>query len=98
MKKYIGLLILVCFFSCTNEDGNLKIIQGNAIGTTYSVRYLSDKHIDFENKIDSLITEINKSLSTYIPTSDISRINLSSLSILFPNPIIFIINKIQNLD
>ena len=81
MKKYIGLLIFVCCFSCTKADNNLKIIKGNAIGTTYSVRYLSDEHIDFEGEIDSLITNINKSLSTYIPTSDISRVNLGDTTV-----------------
>jgi thiamine biosynthesis lipoprotein len=75
MKKYFSLLFLVCLFSCKNEKNTLNIIEGNAIGTTYSVRYLSNSDINFESKIDSLITILNKSVSTYSKTSDISKIN-----------------------
>ena len=75
MRKYLGFIIVLLLFSCNNEDDNLKIIRGNAIGTTFSIRYLSASTINFESKIDSLIKAINKSTSTYIPTSDISRIN-----------------------
>jgi thiamine biosynthesis lipoprotein len=75
MNKFISFLILVLLFSCKNEKENLKIIEGNAIGTTFSVRYISDETLNFEKKIDSLITILNKSVSTYIATSDISKIN-----------------------
>jgi len=75
MKKFIFLIVVCCFFSCKNKENNLKIIQGNAIGTTFSIRYVDSSEVNFEPKIDSLIKAINKSTSTYIPTSDISKIN-----------------------
>ena len=75
MKKFVILIFVFCFVSCKNKEGNLKIIEGNAIGTTFSIRYLDDGDLDFKPKIDSLIKAINKSTSTYIPTSDISKIN-----------------------
>ena len=75
MKKYLGFIVVLLLFSCNNKEHNLKVIKGNAIGTTFSIRYLSASTINFESKIDSLIKAINKSTSTYIPTSDISRIN-----------------------
>jgi len=75
MKKYIFLILILFLFSCNNQDDNLKIIEGNAIGTSFSIRYLDRSNIDFTPKIDGLIKAINKSTSTYIPTSDISRIN-----------------------
>jgi len=75
MKKFVILFFVFCFVSCKNKEDNLKIIQGNAIGTTFSIRYLDEGDLDFKPKIDSLIKAINKSTSTYIPTSDISRIN-----------------------
>jgi len=75
MKNYILLIAILFLYSCNNQNGNLKTIQGNAIGTSYSIRYLDDSNFNFSSKIDSLIKAINKSTSTYIPTSDISRIN-----------------------
>lgn len=75
MKKYAVIIIVFLFFSCNNKENNLKVLQGNAIGTTFSIRYVDARNIDFEPKIDSLIKAINKSTSTYIPTSDISKIN-----------------------
>jgi len=76
MKNLLFLSVLVLFFSCSKKNtSQLKTLQGDAIGTTFSIKYIEDSTIDFETKIDSLIKGINKSTSTYIPTSDISKIN-----------------------
>lgn len=75
MKNLSYLLLFVALISCNTKEIELKTLAGNAIGTTYSIKYLDSKNIEFEYKIDSLIKAINKSTSTYIPTSDISRIN-----------------------
>lgn len=48
---------------------------GGALGTSYSIIYLSDKELDYQTEIDSVFNVINHSLSTYIATSDISKIN-----------------------
>ncbi|MDD3720870.1 MAG: FAD:protein FMN transferase [Lutibacter sp.] len=82
MKNCLFVLILLIFFSCRNNEPNLKIIEGNAIGTTFTVRYLDTETKNYETKIDSLIAAINKSASTYIPTSDLSKINKGDTTIL----------------
>ncbi len=82
MKNCLFVLILLVFFSCTDTKNNLKIIDGNAIGTTFTVRYLAADTNNYETKIDSLINAINKSASTYIPTSDLSKINKGDTTIL----------------
>lgn len=73
------IIILFCLLfsliSCQSYDKQLNVLSGNAIGTTYSIRYLGGPDNSFESKIDKLIKEVNKSTSTYIPNSDISRIN-----------------------
>lgn len=81
MKKSVGFLIVLFLFSCKNADNNLNVLTGNAIGTTFSIRYLDGGNINFESKIDSLIKAINKSTSTYIPSSDISKINKGDTTI-----------------
>ncbi|MHB1147499.1 MAG: FAD:protein FMN transferase [Lutibacter sp.] len=76
------MLILLLFLSCENTKTDLKIIEGNAIGTTFTVRYLDTGTNNYETKIDSLIAAINKSASTYIPTSDLSKINRGDTTVL----------------
>jgi len=51
-------------------------LHGFALGTSYNIQYvanLSDAQV--QNGIDSIFRVINKSLSTYLPQSDISKIN-----------------------
>lgn len=51
-------------------------MHGFALGTSYNIQYvanLSDAQV--QNGIDSIFRVINKSLSTYLPQSDISKIN-----------------------
>ncbi|WP_435261569.1 FAD:protein FMN transferase [Tenacibaculum sp. nBUS_03] len=76
LKKsfYTGILVLFVFFGCNEkEEKNIVKLKGVVFGTTYNITYL-DK-INHQKSIDSLFGLVNKSLSTYIPTSDISKIN-----------------------
>ncbi len=76
MKIFFKFLIVgLVFISCQNNEIKLRHIKGNAIGTTFSISYLDSLETNHRPKIDSIIAEINKSTSTYISTSDISKIN-----------------------
>ena len=55
MKSQLVILLLFVFFSCEKEQDNLKILKGNALGTTFSIRYLDTREVAFDSKIDSLI-------------------------------------------
>ena len=81
MKNKLLVLLIFSIFSCNTKQENLKILKGNALGTTFSIRYLDTSNRKFDAKIDSLITVVNKSVSTYIPTSDISKINKGDTAI-----------------
>lgn len=48
---------------------------GGALGTSYSITYLSPETLDYQKEIDSVFEVVNQSMSTYWPDSDISRIN-----------------------
>ena len=79
MKRGHFLPIIILFFlgfSCKKEPVSKDPIQlyGNVFGTTYNIIYF-DVSENLEEEISQLFTDVNKSLSTYIPTSDISRIN-----------------------
>lgn len=73
--KVLVLLGAVWFVGCTPKEAIKNQSWGNALGTTYSIIYISDQQLDFQKEIDSVFQVLNKSMSTYIPSSDISRIN-----------------------
>ncbi|WP_111706862.1 FAD:protein FMN transferase [Lutibacter citreus] len=75
MKNYLLIFSFLVLISCSNAQNELNSIQGNAIGTTYSIKFLDTNNKNYSFEIDSLIHAFNKSASTYIPTSDISKIN-----------------------
>lgn len=48
---------------------------GGALGTSYSITILYPETLNLEREIDSVFRVINYSMSTYLPDSDISKIN-----------------------
>lgn len=61
------------------------------MGTTYTVKYLnkdatqaSPTPTEMKNKIDKLLVEINQLMSTYIPDSELSRLNQAPQNVAFP--------------
>lgn len=76
MKQFLIFLISVLLISCAEKPSlQLQEFKGEALGTGYMVKFYSEKNIDFEKAMDSMISDINHSMSTYISDSDISRIN-----------------------
>ncbi|WP_460217974.1 FAD:protein FMN transferase [Psychroserpens sp. MEBiC05023] len=77
MKRYLLLLVIICF-SCKEEKNvisksiNTKL-SGPVFGTSYSVIY--DSEIDYTKQFDSLFMVVNQSMSTYISDSQISKFN-----------------------
>ena len=76
MKHKVLLLGLgVLFLGCTPKENVKNQTWGNALGTTYSIIYIADQELDYQQEIDSVFQVLNQSMSTYIPSSDISKIN-----------------------
>lgn len=77
MRTLSTLLVVFLVFSCTPEESKEITIQGEAFGTTYAVTYFGkvNEATHIQKGIDSVIYVMNKSLSTYLRTSDISKIN-----------------------
>lgn len=82
-KFNILLSIGVIFWSCTKTSNYGKnVVYGEALGTTYAITYISKEQVDLQPSIDSLFNVVNKSMSTYIPDSDISKINNGDTTII----------------
>lgn len=75
MKKILLYLLPIFIFSCKNNEKVYQKLQGNAFGTTFNIMYEDAENRDFSISIDSIIYTVNKSISTYVYASDISKIN-----------------------
>ena len=79
MKQITLVALLFVLFSCKENPKAVKSssentkVSGPVFGTSFSVIYNSD--IDYSKQFDSLFTVINRSMSTYIPDSDLSKLN-----------------------
>lgn len=75
-----SVTISILLSSCSGSPDQITI-NGEAQGTTYTV-ILAGEHSDvMKAEIDSLLHAFDESLSSYIPTSVLSRINQSTDSI-----------------
>jgi thiamine biosynthesis lipoprotein len=59
-----------------SPDSSVRmVLTGTTMGTSYRIVYLDEQRRDLQDGIDSLLAVFNRSLSTYIPDSEISRFN-----------------------
>ena len=94
MKKSFLLLFAVFLVSCETENKTETInFEGFVFGTTYHITLNTDKKIEYQKSIDSLFFLVNKSLSTYIPASDISKINSGDSTIVVDDLFVEVFQK-----
>ena len=76
MDKRIFIAFIFLWLGCESKP-ELVIHQGYALGTSYGVQYqqIDADYDTVQAGIDSIFYMVNKSLSTYLPDSDISQIN-----------------------
>lgn len=86
-------LVLAISTACKQEVKKQDyILKGGVFGTSYKITYLNASK-NYQKSLDSLFLIINNSVSTYIPTSDISRINKGENGIVIDNVFIEVFNK-----
>ncbi|MEO1434683.1 MAG: FAD:protein FMN transferase [Bacteroidota bacterium] len=68
---------LFLFAACQPAEPTIGpiVVNGETMGTTFRVVYLAKADQNYSNEMDSLLKEVNDELSTYIPSSRISRFN-----------------------
>lgn len=71
------LLFFSLFLMACGHKANYSLVHniGFAQGTTYSIKYMCQEGTDYQLSIDSIFSEIDSSLSTYVPYSLISKLN-----------------------
>ena len=75
LKKFCSFLVVAVLFVSCDKTTDFFTIQGEAQGSTYSIKYIASEEKVTKNQIDSLLTAFDLSLSTYRPDSKISKIN-----------------------
>jgi len=69
----------LCFYtliSCeTGKELKMYKINGSAQGTYYAITYFSDDNKNLQPEVDSLLKQFDRSVSAYVPTSVLSRLN-----------------------
>ena len=62
------------------------LIEGKTMGTSYHITYFDEQNRNFKASVDSLLVLVNKCISTWDSTSEISRFNKAHHSIKFELP------------
>jgi thiamine biosynthesis lipoprotein len=77
MKNLLVVIIAFMLVGCGEEIPTKQkiVVDGFAQGTTYKIAYISKDGISYQRTIDSLLIEIDNSLSTYQKKSIISKFN-----------------------
>lgn len=98
LKKSISLFFLIFFIYSCEKNISTYSFNGYALGTNFNVLYNSEKPLkNFKKQTDSLFSKFNKSLSTYIQSSDISRINNGENSIIVDDYFIKVFKKSKSI-
>lgn len=89
----------ILFISCTQKKESSKNkLQGFVFGTTYNITYFENENkANYQKSIDSLFSLVNNSLSTYLPTSDISKINKGDTTVVVDDMFIEVFAKAKKI-
>ena len=95
IMKFSALFFLMILLISCNETSKkpYQKLEGLALGTIFHITYDPSNYEILENEIDSLLHLVNKSMSTYIPTSDISKINRGDTTIVIDDLFVEVFNK-----
>lgn len=98
--KYTFSILIILLVSCSsNQNANRMVSNfGYAQGTSYSIKYMVDDEIDYHNQIDSLFLVIDASLSTYLSSSLISRLNKGDTGLLLDTHFVNVFNTSQQVS
>ena len=74
--KKLFLFLIILNFSCDTEP-NYTVLKGSTFGTYYQIKYFEHDKTNpiIDKEIDSIFDHFNSSLSTYISSSIISKVN-----------------------
>jgi len=90
---FLTVVAFLLLINCNQEKNKTIRIAGNAQGTTWQITWLSENNSNYKEAIDSILKRIDLSLSTYVPTSIISRINKNDTGVIVDDYFMAVFNK-----
>jgi len=83
-KLIVVIFLVTSITACFPGNNSAKeeiLLQGRTMGTTYNVKVIATQSqvetLKLHEKIDVVLKQVNQEMSTYIPSSEISRFNQS---------------------
>ncbi|WP_439234790.1 FAD:protein FMN transferase [Lonepinella koalarum] len=78
--KYLFTLVLSLLLVACSKDPEIITLTGKTMGTTYHIKYIDDGKVSQKveqahEQIEVILKQVNDQMSTYIPTSELSRFN-----------------------
>lgn len=74
--KYLVFILTMVMVACQpSVNEKVYLIEGEAQGSTYHIKYIAERDENLKPAIDSILKVIDLSMSTYRPDSAISKIN-----------------------
>lgn len=89
----VFILLFASTVSSSRAQQDPIKIEGYAQGTTYHISYYDGKNRNLQAEIDQILADFDKSVSTYLPTSIISRINAGEKNVKVDKYFIACFNK-----
>ena len=82
MKKIVTSILALLLLACANETSFVENeSHGYAQGSTYQIKYITEKELDLTSQFDSIFKAIDQSMSTYKKESIISKINAGDTTV-----------------
>ena len=85
--RFLIFISSVFLFACSADHKNVRSEQsfgGEAQGTSYTVKYIGLEQAKLPTAVDSLLNAIDASMSTYVESSTISKLNNGDSAIIEP--------------
>ncbi len=92
-KTIVAVSFMITVVSTVFAQTEPIRIEGHAQGTTYHITYYDNQNRDFQPEIEKILADFDKSVSTYLPTSIISRINSNEKDVVVDKYFITCFNK-----
>lgn len=93
----LWIAVLALLAACASQQQHEVLVQnvGFAQGSTYNVQYMSANAADYQWEVDSILAEMDSSLSTYQTYSLISQLNQGDTTVFLDEHFVKVFNAFQ---
>lgn len=99
-KTFLQIVVLLVLLQACREPEHKEEINyvGYAQGTSFQIKYLVNKEIDYQLSIDSLFSAVDQSVSSYDPNSLVSKVNQGNRAVSVDDIFLTVLEKAQDIS